>query len=163
MKRITAFILSLVLIFSVISFDISAANEEDAPVVLDLIVTTEFEEILDATNSNARVSGLIVSYGLSLTKSGSTLSLRGQTYASIDVVTCGFKNLTVQRRKTSDDSWEDYYEYGNVYADAVAANLETTLVVASGYQYRISCKHYAKKNILLTQSISNTSNIVTTS
>lgn len=160
MKRITTFILSLVLIFSAISFENCAVNEEEAPAVLYFIVTTESEQIIDATNENARVSGLITSYGLDLTKSGTTLTLRGQTYGTVEVVTSGFKNLTVERRKTSDDSWEDYYEYGNVYRDAVAANLSTTLVVASGYQYRISCKHYAKKNILLTQSISNTSNIV---
>ncbi len=163
MKRIITFFLCFALIFSAASFDIVAGNDEDAPVILDFVLITDGEQNTDDTNSNARVSGLIMSYGLSLTKSGTTLNLRGQTYGAIDVIKCGFKNLTIERRKTSDDSWEDYYEFGNVYREAVAADLSTTLVVASGYQYRISCKHYAKKNLLAIQTISNTSNIVTVS
>ena len=56
---------------------------------------------------------------------------------------------------------KDEAKNNNVYADAGVANLSTTLPIASGYQYRISCKHYAKKNILSVQTIANTSNIVT--
>ena len=61
-----------------------------------------------------------------------------------------------------DYDWEDYYVYGDLYIDAFAANLDTTLIVPPNYQYRISCKHYAKKNWLMVQTIANTSNIVTT-
>ena len=160
MKRIIAFFLSLVLFFSIFTLNINAVDYTSKPIVVDFVITKGYEQI---TNKDTRATGLIGSYGLSLSKTGTTLYLRGQTYGSPDVVTCGFKNLTVERRKTSDDSWKDYYEFGNVYVDAVAANLETTLVVESGYQYRISCKHYAKKNILSVQTIANTSNIVTVS
>ena len=160
MKRILAFFLSLVLFFSIFTLNINAIDYTSKPIVVDFVITKGYEQI---TNEDTRATGLIGSYGLSLTKTGTTLYLRGQTYGSPDVVTCGFKNLTVERRKTSDDSWKDYYEFGNVYVDAVAANLETTLVVESGYQYRISCKHYAKKNLLSVQTIANTSGIVTVS
>lgn len=161
MKKIVSFLLTVVLIGSFYAFDVNAVdNETVVPYVVEFVLTTESDKIEDGGN-NARATGLITSYGLSLSKSGTTLNINGRTNGTSEVVKSGFKNLTIQRRKTSSDSWEDYYEYGNVYADAFAANLSTTLVVESGYQYRISCKHYAKKNILSVQTIENTSNIVT--
>lgn len=163
MKRIISVFLCLALLATAFTINITAIEETSNPIVLDFIVTTEPEEFILDQTSTPRVTGLINSYGLSLSKSGTTLNISGRTYGSTEVIKCGFKNLTVERRKTSDDSWEDYYEYGNVYVDGIYANLSTTLVVASGYQYRISCKHYAKKNLLAIQTVSNTSNIVTVS
>lgn len=55
----------------------------------------------------------------------------------------------------------EHTKYGNVYFDSYAATIIRNLPVDPGYQYRVTCKHYAKKNILNTQTISNTSNIVT--
>ena len=163
MKRCFSSLLCIVLILLCFTVDISAVNEETfVPYVVNLVVTTDFDE--ETIHSNdTRATGLIYSYSLYLTKTGTTLNITGQTHGTIDVVKTGFKDLTIQRRKTSDDSWKDYYEYGNLYAEAVAANLNTTLVVESGYQYRISCKHYAKKNLLSVQTIANTSGIVTVS
>ena len=163
MKRCFSLLLCTVLFFSYFAIETNATSEEQfIPYVVDLIVTTDVDKnTMDS--SDVRATGLIYSYSLYLTKTGTTLNITGQTYGTMDVVKSGFKDLIIQRRKTSSDSWEDYYEYGNLYADAIAANLNTTLVVESGYQYRISCKHYAKKNILSVQTIANTSNIVTVS
>ena len=164
MKKIITISLCLLVFISSFYFDTSAACEnETLPMVTSFSLTSYVYTSEDTSNNNNRATGLIMAYGLSLEKTGTTLKIYGQTHATQDVVKCGFKDLTIQRRKTSDDSWEDYYEYGNVYADTCGANLSTTLSVASGYQYRISCKHYAKKNILSVQTIANTSNIVTVS
>ena len=160
MKKIISFFVCLILIISSFSVEINAVNEDYEPVILNFAVTAVD---VDITNENTRASGLITSYGLNLSKSGKTLYLTGQTYCAPGVVKCGFKNLTVERGKSSSYDWEDYYEYGNVYVEAVGAALDTSLVVASGYQYRITCKHYAKKSLLVTQSISNASGIVTVS
>lgn len=163
MKKTIAVCLSIILLFSCLVINVSAnSDEEFIPYVTSFKVTTERSDLKTEENIN-RATGLINIYSLSLSKTGTTLNIGGQTLAATGVVKCGFKDLTIQRRKTSSDSWEDYYEYGNVYRDATGANLSTTLVVASGYQYRISCKHYAKKNFLSVQTISNTSNIVTVS
>lgn len=148
------------MLVSTFTFEISAIDEiEPAPVVLSFSLSSDFDTALSDENS-ARVSGLISSYGVSLEKSGTKLNLYGQTHGSPGVVKCGFKDLVVQRRATSSDSWKDYYDFGNLYVDATFANLSTTLSVAAGYQYRFTCKHYAKKSLLVTQTISNTSNIV---
>ena len=163
MKKFISFFVCIILVFSICAFDINALYDENTNLrVVDFTVTqgTYFDVTKDA---ETRATGLINAYGLSLSKTGTTLNLSGQTYGSTEVVKSGFKDLTVQRRKTSDDAWKDYYEFGNVYIDGFAAVLSTTLVVESGYQYRISCKHYAKKNILSVQTIANTSGIVTVS
>ena len=163
MKKIISFFLSMVLMLSFFAINTNAISEEKfIPYVVEFNIV-ELNDVSFYEESTNRATGLITSYGLNLYKTGTTLEITGRTHGSSSVIKCGFKDLTIQRRKSSSDSWVDYYEYGNVYADAVAANLDTTLVVESGYQYRISCKHYAKKNILSVETIANTSNIVTVS
>ena len=46
------------------------------------------------------------------------------------------------------------------FINSMFAAFAGAVSVAAGYQYRISCKHYAKKSLLVTQNISNTSNVV---
>lgn len=162
MKKFIAVLLCTVLCFSVIGFNVEAVADDFSPYVASFNLITEVSTSAIYENET-RATGLIYYYNLVLKKSGTTLQLVGQTSCTADVVKCGYKNLVVERRKSSSDSWEEYYDYGNVYVEAATANLNTTLVVASGYQYRISCKHYAKKSLLLTQTISNTSGIVTVS
>lgn len=116
----------------------------------------------DSNGDEIKASGLIYQYDLSASKRDSTtLIVYGLTDCDPVVVKCGFKNLKVQRRANSSSSWSDFYDYGNVYLDSHHYAIGRYLNVDPGYQYRITCKHYAKKNILNTQTISNTSNIVT--
>lgn len=160
MKRMIIALLCAATMFSFFSFNVSATEEEFLPYVIDFELTEGTIEKIE--NSDNRASGLIHTYSLYLTKTGSTLHLTGTTVGSTEVVRVGFKDLMVQRRKTSDDEWKDYYEYGNLYSDTFLARLDTTLAVAPNYQYRITCKHYAKKSLLVVQTLSNVSNIVTT-
>ncbi len=146
------------MMFSFFSMNATASDNTDfIPYVIDFVVTTDINTA-KTNETNSRASGLIGSYGLSLTTTAnSSLYLEGITNCSPEVVKSGFKNLTVQRRASSSDSWEDYYEYGNVYRDSNVAGLSTTLAVESGYYYRVTCKHYAKKNIFSVETISNIS------
>lgn len=143
MKKIIILFLCVVIAFS--SFTFNAFATED--------VTTD-------ESTQTRATGLITMYSLSISKSGSTLSISRKTYCNLEVVRCGFKNLVVERRINSSSDWEEYHDYGNVYVDTAAANLSTSLTVESGYQYRVTTKHYAKQNIILIQTISNESNII---
>ena len=163
MKKIIAVFLSLITLVSFSTFNISATDiNYEVPVILDFVLTSNFDSNI-ATENDTRASGLIQTTALGIAKEGSNLLIEGKTFCSIEVVKCGFKDLMVQRRATGDDPWRDYYEYGNVYTDGCTAGLSTKLSVARGYQYRVTCKHYAKKSLLVTQTISNTSNIVTVS
>ena len=162
MKKIIAVLLSMITLVSFSTFNISATDANyEVPVVVDFLLTTNTD--LDVSDESTRASGLIFSTALGIATEGSNLLIEGKTLCSTEVVRCGFKDLMVQRRASGSDSWRDYYEYGNVYTDWSSAGLSTTLAVARGYQYRVTCKHYAKKSLLVTQTISNTSNIVTVS
>ena len=163
MKRLFSLLLCATVLFTCCVFQTSAVNEEKfVPYVIDFSLTTPTYENVDKS-IESRVSGLILSYGLEVSITSAGLKIRGETYCITDVVKSGFKNLVVQRRKNSSYSWSECYDFGNVYVETNAARLSTTLSVASGYQYRLSCKHYAKKSLLVTESISNTSGIVTVS
>lgn len=161
MKRVASLVLCIVVLFSCSVFQTNAVNEEEfVPYVVDFSLTSP---IYDSANnaSDSRASGLILSYGVEISVTGTTLKILAETYCASSVVKSGFKNFVVQRKKTTSTTWSDYYDYGDLYSDTYSARVNTTLAVASGYQYRISCKHYAKKSLLVTQSISNTSNVVT--
>ena len=159
MKRFVTLFLSVIMMVSFFAIDSTAIyDEESAPQVLTFNVLDLTG--IDVPENNARVTGLITSYGLSVTASGNTLTIDGRTHGTSEVVRSGFKDLTVEYRKNSTYSWEDYHKYGNVYYDVFATGISTTLTVTKGYQYRVTCKHYAKKNLLLVETIENSSNIV---
>lgn len=161
MKRLVSLLLSAIILFTCCMFQTSAVNEEDfVPYVIDFSLATAPDFETESEAAENRASGLILIYGLEISVTGTTLKIRGETYCNDEVVKSGFKNLVVQRKKTTDTSWSDYYDYGNLYNSSYSATLSTTLAVTSGYMYRVSCKHYAKKSLLVTQSISNTSNVV---
>ncbi len=161
MKRIITLLLSLVLMFSFFNLNVIATNDENfTPYVVDFTLTPDSN--VETFQDNTRASDLIYRYGLSLSRSGTILTISGTTRCVVDVVKCGFKDLMVQRRKTSSDSWKDYFDIGDVYADTVAVNLNMDVSVAAGYQYRVTCKHYAKKSLLSVETVSNVSNIVST-
>ncbi|MDE5604504.1 MAG: hypothetical protein K2I73_02840 [Eubacterium sp.] len=124
----------------------------------------EFESLL-ANNPNNMVStytsGLIITYAISAAKSGSNLIIAGRTSCSSEVVKSGFTKVTIQQRKNSSYSWSNYQSYSGLYTDSRVYNLSKTLAVDKGYQYRITCTHYAKKSLFSTEKIDNTSNTVT--
>lgn len=118
-------------------------------------------EIIEAQNEDmARISGLIISYYIAVEGSGTNLKIGAKIVCKTEVVKCGFKEIMIQRRKSSLDSWADYFSYKEVYADRSSNTYAKTVPVTSGYQYRATCKFYAKKNLLSTQTISETSNTV---
>ena len=161
MKRLVSLLLIAIILFTCCVFQTNAINEEKfIPYIIDLSLTSPiYENANESTES--RATGLIMSYGLEISVTGTTIRILGETYCAGSVVKSGFKNLVVQRKKVSSSTWSDYYDYGDLYSDTYAASVNTTLAVESGYEYRVTCKHYAKKSLLVTQSISNTSNVVT--
>lgn len=107
----------------------------------------------------ARISGLITSYSINVSKSGSTLRLVANTDCVSSVTKCGLKELIIQKR-SSTSSWENYIVFNDLYSDSSSHTYAKEYNVPSSYQYRATCKHYAKKSLLNTQTIDNTSNIV---
>lgn len=118
-------------------------------------------ETVEAQNEDmARISGLIATYYIGIQGSGTSLKIAAKITCKSEVVKCGFKEIMIQRRKSSTDSWADYFSYKEIYADSSSHAYTKTVPVTSGYQYRATCKHYAKKNLFSTQTINDTSNTV---
>lgn len=150
---VVAFICSIVCCLSPITAFASDSTENDA------VFTHEEFDALEhsyATYSNARATGLIVDYSLGIAKSGNTLIIRGYTYGSDAVIKCGFTEVVIQRRANSNSSWSDYLTYEDLYSSSNSYTLSKSVSVTSGYQYRVTAKHYAKKSLFSTEKITAT-------
>lgn len=163
MKKIISIMLSICFLFSLLIPDTAFANnEEESPEWQDIVLSDEEFNLILSNNPNNNVrplaSGLIVAYSIAISKDGNKLIIAGRTFGSTDVIKCGFTKVTIQRRKDSSESWTDYKVYEDLYNDFNLYNLSKTYIVISGYEYRVTCTHYAKKNILSVQKINNTSN-----
>lgn len=160
-KTIFLVCLSLIMMIPTAAF----AGEDTAPEWRDVTLSEEkFNEMLDpyiVDNTKARKSGLITIYGISIAKNGSELLIAGKTNCNADVTKCGFTKVIVQRRKNSDYSWSTYASFYDLYSNTVSYVLKKELTPPKGYQYRVTCTHYARENIFSTEKIDNISNIVT--
>ena len=163
------FLLSVISIVTVIAALVPTAFavSEQAPEWQDLILTEkEFNEILanntiHTIDEATRANDLINAWAIAISKSGTnTLNIAGMTTGTTEVVKSGFKEVVVQRRASSSSSWTDYITYKDLYIDEIAYNLGKKITVTTGYQYRVTCIHYAKKNFFSVQKIDNVSNIV---
>lgn len=165
MKKIIKSIFLVCLSFIMLIPTVAYAEDENVPEWEDATLTEEeFNEILApyvVDNTKTRASGLITAYGMAISKSGNKLLIAGKTYGNADVTKCGFSKVTVQRKKSSSTSWSTYKTYYDLYRNATSYLLTKELTPASGYQYRVTCTHYARENIFSTEKIDNISNIVT--
>ncbi len=166
MKKIlySTFIVCLSVVLLCGSLTAFAEDGEVRPEWQDITLTQEEFDNIMALNPNNTVSpyatGLINFYSIAVQKSGDKLIITGKTDCISTVVKCGFKEVVIQYRPSSSASWSEYLTYTDLYADSYGYKLSKTVTVPSACQYRVTCKHYAKKNILSTQTIDNTSNIV---
>lgn len=147
MKKVLCLIIAIFMMLPVNAY----AMEND--------VVLNDEPVAVSDDNVARISGLITSYSIKLSKSGSTLKLVANTTCVTDVTKCGLKELIIQKR-SSTSNWENYIVFNDLYANSSSHSYSKSYTVPSNYQYRATCKHYAKKSIFNTQTIDNTSNTV---
>ncbi|MBQ3604026.1 MAG: hypothetical protein IJA02_09310 [Clostridia bacterium] len=166
MKKFLLSVISIIMVVFTLVPTAFAANEQP-PEWQDLILTEEeFNAILSnntihTVDEETRATGLIAAYAIAISKSGTnTLNIAGKTTGTTEVVKSGFKEIVVQRRTSSSASWTDYYTYEDVYINEPAYTIGKSLTVPTGYQYRVTCIHYAKKNIFSVQKIDNVSNVI---
>lgn len=110
---------------------------------------------------NTRASGLIMGKSLSIAKSGTTLYIKGYTEGIPSVVKAGFTEVIIQRKTSSSSTWSNYKTYTDLYYDNNFYSLGKSLTVATGYQYRATCVHYAKKSLFSTEKIANSTGYLT--
>ena len=169
MKKFLRSVFIVCLAFAMLVPTAFAAETEKVPQWYDVQLTDEEITTILAlnpnnptgANDNTRASDLIHFYSIGISKDGNTLYVVGKTTGTTQVVKAGFKEVVIQRRANSSASWSDYITYEDLYWDEFAYVLSKSLTVPSGYQYRVTCVHYAKKNIFSVQKINNVSNILT--
>lgn len=165
MKKFIKCTFLICLSFIMLVPNVAYAEDKNVPEWEDVTLTEEeLNEILApyiVDNTKTRTSGLITAYGMAISKSGSKLLIAGKTYGNADVTKCGFSKVIVQRRKNSDYSWSTYASFYDLYSNSTGYVLTKDLTPPSGYQYRVTCTHYARENIFSTEKIDNISNIVT--
>ena len=164
MKKLLKLIVISLLLFSfLVPYTAFAETGEIDAEWQDIELTEEERNAYLANNPNNAVStyatGLISSYLISASKSGSNLIITGITRGATGVKRCGFTKVTIEVRYNSTAPWSTYKTYTDLYDDSVIYILDKSIAVRSG-QYRVTCTHYAKKNILSTEKINNTSNTV---
>ncbi len=167
MKKFFKLMITSLLLFSFLipytAFaEVSGTNPEWHDIELS---EEEFNAILENNPDDGitpYTSGLITLYRIAISKSGTNnLVIAGKTSCTSEVVKCGFSTITIQRRANSSSSWVKYKSCETEYNNSSICNLSRSYTVDKGYQYRVVCTHYAKKNLLSTEKINNTSNIIT--
>lgn len=158
--RLLAIVLALLFVFQTSL----TAFAEDEPDWQDVTLTQEeFDSIYYSNPSNqisTFASGLIVAYGIAISNNGSNLLIAGKTICDPYVVKCGFTVVTIKRRTSSTLPWTTYKTYNDLYNSSSSYTLTKTISVSTGYQYRVYCTHYAKKNLFSTEKIENASNVI---
>lgn len=165
MKKIISLSLTICFLFSLFIPNTVFASEEEMVEWQDIYLSEEEFNAVLSNNSNNDIrpitSGLIDMYSIGVSKKDNTLIVAGKTIGIAGVVKCGFTKVTIQRRKTGTSEWSDYIPYTDLYNDAGSYVLAKSCLVTPGFQFRVVCTHYAKKNILSVEKIDNVSNIVT--
>lgn len=106
-------------------------------------------------------TGLIVDTKLGIAKDKSTLVIIGYTKGNNKVIKSGFTKVIVQRKKSNSKSWSNYKKYTDLYSNSSQYNLNKSIHVENGYQYRVTATHYAKKSLFSTQKINATTGYLT--
>ncbi len=160
MKKIISFILIFSLLISIASMGVYAKSENIVEWKDIYLSQYELNNMLSSEQNETRASGLIIKYSIAINRDGNELIIAGMTNCTASVVKCGFKEVVIQRRANSTQDWVDYVTYEDLYDDNFGYMLSKSITVGTGYQYRVTAIHYAKKNIFSTEKINNTSNTV---
>lgn len=122
------------------------------------ISDSDFNELehVDAVNNGISTysTGLITAKRLSLAKDGNNLIINANTIGIDTVSKCGFTYIKLQQYKNG--SWVDYKTFNDLYSESNFYSVKKSIAVTKGYNYRLVAQHYAKKNILSTEKINNT-------
>lgn len=149
MKKITAIILTLVSLFSILALPASAANVESGLTDDTQIVETVTGLYDTAESVQPLATGLITGNTIRLTKTSSGLQITATTTAISEVTKCGFTYIKLQR--WLNGRWADHltFTYTDQYSNSNSMTFTKIATPEKGHTYRVVCEHYAEKRKLL--------------
>ncbi len=159
-KRISLFLTLILLFSSCAPITTLAADDNENNEYFTQEEIEQFEHV-HAVYIETRASGLITGKSLTIAKNGTKLLISGYTRGTSEVNKCGFTEVIIQRKKASESKWSNYKTYDDLYSDSNYYSLSKSLTVTSGYQYRVTATHYAKKSLFSTQKIEVTTGYLT--
>ena len=162
MKKIKSVLIIILCFISIFSFQAFAFEKNDIEVSDIVLTQSEMNEILTLGNtyiSDERASGLIFSATAAINNDYKLLQFVGTMICTPEVVKCGFEDIVVQRRSSSSAAWTHYYTFDDSYGDTNAHTVIKAVTTNTGYEYRVTCTLYAKKNIFSVERRDMVSNI----
>ena len=161
-KKIKAVFIIVLCFISIFSSQAFAFEKNDIEVSDIVLSQEEINEILALGNTytpDARATGLIATATAAINDNNKLLQFVGTMMCIGEVVKCGFEDIVVQRRVSSSSAWTNYYTFDDSYAESSAHSVVKAVTTNTGYEYRVTCTLYAKKNIFSVERIDMVSNI----
>lgn len=122
----------------------------------------EIDEVCTETVEEERAEGLVKDHYVSVSNYYGSLCISAYTQAIENMEVIGLKDVTAQY-SYDGVTWYDEWNAGDFVTEGSNEYSLTNYIMSverSGCYYRISCKHYAKKGFLNSQSIPAVSNSV---
>ena len=161
MKKVFSITIACIMLFiCIIPFAAFAADSTEDDAVFTQEEFESFEHVYDE-GIQLYTTGLITNHTLGIAKNGTKLLITGLTQGTSEVKKTGFTKVVIERKKASDSSWSKYKTYSDLYSDSFKYTLNKSVAVESGYQYRVTATHYAKKSLFSTQKIDATTGSLT--
>lgn len=162
MKKIVSVILLVCTLICGV-FPVTSFAESNTTPNFEMFTKEDFEatEHYYAVYPETRASGLIVTKSFGIQNRNGALRMYGITNCSSDVVKCGFSKLLIERRVNSSSSWRTYETITGLCEEGTSYTLSVSIDVDSGYQYRVTATHYAKKSIFSVEKIEAISTVLT--
>ncbi len=151
LELVFVFFMCFTLLFSVEAQAYETSDRQEQALILS---QSEIDEILAKGNSytaNERASGLIYMVRVAINDDYVMLQFVGDISCASTVVKCGFEDIIVQRRASSSSSWQKYHQFDDDISEATNHLTIKAVTTNPGYEYRVKCTAYAKKNILSVQ------------
>ena len=159
-KSVFIVVLCFICIFSFQAFALEKNDIEVSDIVLSQEKINEILALGNTYTSDERATGLIISATAAINDNYKLLQFVGTINCMPDVVKCGFEDIIVQRRASSSSAWTHYYTFDDSYEESTFHTAIKAVTTNTGYEYRVTCTLYAKKNIFSVERIDMVSNII---
>lgn len=162
-KKIKAVFIVVFCFVSVFSSQAFALEKNEIEVNNIVLSQDEINEILALGNTYApeeRATGLILRATAAIDNDHKLLQFVGTIGCRPEVVKCGYEDIIVQRRASSSSSWSHYYTFDDSLEESNTHTAVKAVTTVTGYEYRVTCTLYAKKNIFSVERIDMETNII---